>query len=172
MTRAEVMNLLQTLEDIYPNFEIKDPQRMLNSWHMLLEDENGAEIGVALKTFIKSSGSSFAPTISQLIAMTHKTEELSQDQAIEEWHKVRKAIGNGLYHAQEGFESLSELTKRVVGSPEQIAQWAQLESGTVIQSNFRRAYDAMQKREMEIKKMPTEIKAQIEGGKHELLSAR
>ena len=166
MTREECKKLIMICEATYPNFKFDNPQEMLNAWSMMLEEFDGNEILLALKTFIHTSGSAFAPSISQLIAMTRKPKELAVVQEVDVWREVRPAIRNGLYHFQEEYDKLSDTAKRMVGDPAQLREWAMLPSeeiDTVIQSNFKSRFNVMQKRQLEINAMPEEVRKLIAG---------
>ena len=70
------------------------------------------------------------------------------------------------YHFQEEYDKLSETAKKMVGDPQQLREWAMLPSediDTVVQSNFKSRFNAMQKRQAELQAMPTEIRNLIAG---------
>ena len=62
-------------------------------------------------------------------------ERMSSDTKImsdmEAWATVRKAIRNSNYHAREEFDLLPELVKSVVVTPENLIEWAKLDSKEV-----------------------------------------
>ena len=65
---------------------------------------------------------------------------------MEAWNQVRKAIS--YYNARENFNKLPELAQQIVGSPNQLKEWAMMKMedvGTVVQSNFLKAYRAKEK---------------------------
>ena len=164
MTREECKKLIMICEATYPNFKYDNPQELLNAWSMMLEEFDGNEILLALKTFIHTSGSAFAPSISQLIAMTRKPKELAVVQEVDVWREVRPAIRNGLYHFEEEYKKLSPMAQKMVGDPSQLREWAMLPSediDTVVQSNFKKRYETMMKRETELAAMPKEVREMI-----------
>ena len=78
----------------------------------------------------------------------------------EAWNCVRKAIGNGIYEANEEFEKLPLILQRLVGSPNQISDWAKMSSeviNTVVASNFMRSYSARAENEREYLLFPTDL---------------
>ena len=165
MTREECKQLIMICEATYPNFRASNPAETLNAWHMILGEYDYQTMLMALKMYIHTSGSAFAPSVSELIAMTRKPQELTMVSEVDVWREVRPAIRNSGYHAEEEFNKLSETAKKMVGDPQQLREWAMLPSediDTVVQSNFKNRFKAMQTRQAEINAMPKEIRQMIE----------
>lgn len=164
MTRDETKKILMILDASYPNFKTDDIVTQVDAWNLILGDFDYKDIEMAVKTYIVTSGSAFAPSVSEIIAMVRKPSELTQMDEVTAWRLVRKAIGRGIYYSREEYEKLPEEVQQAVGDPEQIRQWAMLESSeidTVIQSNFKRRFETMQKRRLEIEAMPAEMQELI-----------
>lgn len=165
MTRDEVKKIIAVIAATYPNFQSDDPTFTVDSWHFFLSDHSYEEISMALKAFVNTANSAFAPSVSQLIGQLNKIKALNTAQEVDVWREVRPAIRNGLYHFDEEYAKLSETAKKMVGDPQQLREWAMLPSeeiDTVIQSNFKNRFKAMQTRQAEINAMPTEIRQMIE----------
>lgn len=165
MNREETKKILMVIDATYPNFKIENKQQTLDAWCFMLSDYDYNEIALGLKTYITTSGSAFAPSVSELIGMTRKPAELMQMDEVTAWGQVRRAIKRGLYYSVEEFNKLDSEVQKVVGSPEQLREWAMLPSDeieTVIQSNFRRRFETMQKRALELAAMPAEVLALIQ----------
>lgn len=165
MTREECKQLIMICEATYPNFRASNPAETLNAWHMILGEYDYQTMLMALKMYIHTSGSAFAPSVSELIAMTRKPQELTAVQEVDVWREVRPAISNGIYGAETEFEKLSPMAKKMVGDPQQLREWAMLPSediDTVVQSNFKSRFNAMQTRQAEINAMPNDIRNLIE----------
>ena len=83
----------------------------------------------------------------------------------EAWAIIRKAISNGLYGSYQEFEALPPILKRVVGSPEQLEQWAMVTSGldTVIASTVKRDYLNALEQERTTAALPEAIKNALPG---------
>lgn len=161
MNRDETKKILMIISATYPNFKIGDKTQAIDAWNFMLSDYSYNDIAVALKTYIATSGSAFAPSVSELIAMTRKPAELTAIDEVTAWGQVRAAIRKGLYYSREEFEKLDPDVQRAVGTPDQLREWAQLSSNeieTVIQSNFRRRFETMQKRAQEVAAMPAEVR--------------
>lgn len=167
MTRDEVKKILIVIENTFSTFKVENKTQTIDVWFSFLQDIPYEVIDNALKIYISTSGSAFAPSISQLIGMMRKPQELSAPNEVDVWREVRKAIRNGIYGAEAEFEKLSDTAKRMVGEPAQLREWAQLPSediDTIIQSNFKKRFEIMQKRQAEINAMPESVKKLIQGG--------
>lgn len=165
MTREEVKQLLMTMKVTFPNFKIEDSQITftINAWYEILKDYEPKSILQAFKTYIATSNSAFAPSVSELIALTTKAEDLAELNPSEAWAMVRKAIGRSAYNAQEEFEKLPPTVQKAVGSHEQLHEWA-IDSDyndNVVMSLFQRNFKTVAEREKEIRKLPLEERAKL-----------
>lgn len=160
MTLEETRELLMSINAIYPNWNVDDPEFTVNAWHWALEEYPAAGIKAALQIYIKTSNTGFAPSVSQLISAMYeptKQGELSEGEA---WALVKRAIQDGAYSATERYEELPDLVKQAVGSPNMIFQWSQTDSdevNTVIMSNFQRTYRTILKRKEYNDRVPIEL---------------
>lgn len=165
MTRDECKKLLMIINATYPSFKVENATETLNMWHSFLEDYSYEQIMQGLKIYVATSGSDFAPSISKLISMARKPKELTQADEGAIWREIRPCIRRGIYHAEEDFEKLSPMAKKVVGQPSQLREWAMLESeviDSVIQSNMKSRIKDIQRRDLEISAMPIEIQTMIQ----------
>ena len=173
MTDAEIKKILMVLEVTYPNFNIAVEKRRatVEAWKMYLKEYSYADVEAAVMTFVKTSGSAFAPNPSQLIAMMHKVTELTTLTDADAWILVRKAIGRSAYHSVEEFNKLPEQVQRAVGGPEQLRYWAIDEhfNEGVASSNFKSVYEVIVKRDLEVAKLPEQVRDQIAERKANLL---
>ena len=166
MTRDEVKKIIAVIAATFPNFDSDDPSTTIDAWSIFLTDYSYQDISMALKIFVTTENSGFAPSPSQLIGMINKTKALTMTTEVEVWREVRQAIRNGIYGSETEFEKLSDTAKKMVGEAGQLREWAMLPSeeiDTVIQSNFKSRFNAMQKRQAELQAMPTEIRNLIAG---------
>jgi len=145
MTTQETSVIMEAIRLAYQRTTVitkADAEKTLALWSALWADTPYEEVNYAVKTYIMTDKSGFPPTIGQLnhiIAEAKLSNELSADMA---WAKVRTAIGNGIYGAMEEYNKLPELCQRVVGSAEQIHDWAMLDgkSLNVVRSTFLNRY--------------------------------
>ena len=165
MTREETVKIIRIMVDSYPNYKPNNISETVDVWNMMLSDYDYNLVAMALKAYILSDTSGFAPSIGQLVAKIQaltKPQELSE---MEAWSLVSKAIRNSGYNSVEEFANLPPLVQKAVGTPDNLRNWAVSDYRTiesVIQSNFLRTYGTVVKRENEINCMPNEIKALID----------
>lgn len=169
MTEEQVDRLLTLLQAEYPHSFSGMDDRMLalkrNLWIKEFEQDDNRIVLTAARLYMKSGGA-FAPTIGQLrekIAMlTTSGGELPEQSA---WALVSKACANGLYGYKEEYDKLPPEVQRAVGAPEQLREWAKMDSETVqsvVASNFMRNYRTQQAREREIALIPPEVRNLLE----------
>lgn len=177
MSMEECVELLMVIDACYPNFNVRpeDVDATSKAWFKFMKDYDYNTMETALKIFVNTSGSAFAPSVSELIAAAAKPRALMATDVATAWTQVRKAIRRGIYNSAEEFEKLPELAKQVVGSHEQLITWAQMQSSeidTVVWSNFKRSYETLQKRQDEIAAMPAEIRNLIQSKQQMMIEGR
>lgn len=161
-SKQEIVKLLTTIQAAFPNFSVANKEITLKIWHEMLSDYTYEHIAVALKAYISTDTSGFAPSIGELIQKANSLVENGELNEIEAWTLVSKAIRNGYYGAEKEFEKLPPIVQKSVGSPEQLRMWATTDSKsieTVISSNFMRTYKAEVKRAKEYERLPEDVKA-------------
>lgn len=164
MTRDECKKIIAVIAATYPKFEYDDPVLTVDSWYFFLKEYSYEDICMAMKIFVTTENSPYFPSPSQLIGQINKVKSLTNPQEVDVWREVRPAIRNGLYHFEEEFNKLSPMAKKMVGDPAQLREWAMLPSediDTVVQSNFKKRYETMTKRDAELNSMPTEVKKML-----------
>jgi hypothetical protein len=142
---------------------------------MMLEEYSYSQISMALKTYVHSDTSGFAPSIGQLINKLHEVQSPQELNEMEAWMLVSRALRNGYYGAVEEFNKLPPLVQKAVGSPDNLRNWALTDSKSienVVQSNFMRTYRAVVNRAKEFQKMPKDIQALIESTNRNSYSAQ
>lgn len=165
MTKNETVKIIRIMYDCYPNYKPDNLSETIDVWQEMLKDYNYELVAIALRAFVYSNASGFAPSIGQLI---DKLKTISQPQGLDgmtAWGLVRKALNNGTYGAVEEFNKLPPLVQKAVGIPDNLRNWATTDYQTietVIQSNFLRTYETLVKRADEINRMPDNIKSLIE----------
>ena len=164
MSREETKKIIAIMIASYPHYKPDDMQMTLVAWDEMLRDYDYRTVAVALKTFIATDTSGFAPSIGQIIDNIAKVTVPSSMGESEAWALVRKAIENGAYNSQREFDRLPGEIQKAVGSANQIHAWAIDENYNegVISSNFMRAYRTECKRQEEYNRMPKDIRARIE----------
>ena len=162
MSRDEVKRIIQIMCATYPNYHPADLSQTVDAWHFMLESYPYNQIAIALKAYITSDASGFAPSVGQLTAKLNTITAGNEPSELEAWSMVSKALRNGYYGAEEEFSKLPELVQKAVGNPSNLRQWSQTDVDSienVIQSNFLRTYRNVLKRAEEVGRMPSDIKA-------------
>ena len=165
MTRDEAKTLIRVIATSYPNFRPNDMKQVIDVWYMMLEDYNYNELAVALKAYILTDTSGFAPSIGQLVGKLKTITATDELNEMEAWALVSKALRRSTYYADEEFAKLPVVVQKTVGEPSQLRNWAQTDVDSienVIQSNFMRTYRSVLKREQEMDKLPAEFRQAIE----------
>lgn len=151
--------------DSYPNYKPNDISETVDVWNVMLSDYDYNLVAMALKAYILSDTSGFAPSIGQLVGKIQSITQPQELSEMEAWALVSKAIRNSVYNSVEEFAKLPPLVQKAVGTPDNLKNWAMSDYSsieTVIQSNFIRTYRVVTNRQSEINRMSDDIKALIE----------
>lgn len=165
MTKDETRRLLLAIQTAYPNYRPKDNEAAVNLWTSVMGDIPLNMAMIALKSYIRTDQSGFAPSIGQLIGMIDLVEHPQTLTASEAWAMVLKAVQNGLYGCQEEFDQLPTDVQRAVGSAGQIRAWAYCDEeylGTVAKGAFERTYNAITAKSEKISMLPPNLRAALE----------
>lgn len=152
------------MQAAFPNYKPPDKTVAVNTWFLILSDYPYQQVQMALKAYIVTDTSGFAPRIGQIIDKIQMITSPTEMNEMEAWSLVSKALRNGNYKSREEFEKLPDVVKEAVGSPENIHNWAQADIKSiesVIQSNFIKSYRLVVNRQKEMQKLPNDIKAMI-----------
>lgn len=168
MTRDEVKQILMRIQTTYPNWKPQgDLSLVIDVWHEYLEGFTYQDILGAVKAYVLSDTSGFAPTVGQLIgklnAMLGNNE--SEMGALEAWAIVSKALRNGYYGAEEEFEKLPPLIQKAVGTPMNLRNWSQVDLKSiesVVMSQFISTYKTECKRAVEMAMIPKRVMLEVQ----------
>ena len=169
MQELEVIKLLSLLEAEYPlsfrNLTTESRALKIELWTKEFSEDNPKFVFAATRLLMRD-GREFAPTSGQIREKMQSLLEVETKNPQEAWALVSKACSNGYYGYKEEFEKLPEDIRRVIGRPEQLKEWAVMDSDvvqSVVASNFMRNYSASVKREKELARIPESIKTLISG---------
>ena len=162
MTRDETINILMSIQAAYPSFRVPDKTVAVNTWYSLLRDYEYSQVSAALKKYIQTNKSSFAPSIGQIIDEISDIYSENEENEMEAWILVQKAIRNSTYHADEEFTKLPEIVQKAVSHPRQLQEWAIMENidgraWNVMQSNFMRTYRTEVEKEKNMRKLSPDL---------------
>lgn len=174
MTREETVKIIRIMVDSYPNYKPNNISETVDVWNMILSEYTYEQISVALKAYILSDTSGFAPSIGQLVGKIQSITQPQELSEVEAWTLVSKAIRNSGYNSVEEFAKLPSLVQKAVGLPENLREWAMTENlnHEVVSSNFMRSYKSVLEREKEIAKMPSEVRQLIQNATQGSYSAQ
>ena len=85
MTRDETVKIIRIMCDCYPNYKPSNLSETVDVWQMMLNEYDYSQISMALKTYVHSDTSGFAPSIGQLINKLHEVQspqELNERRSI------------------------------------------------------------------------------------------
>lgn len=131
-------------------------------WHDFFKDHPKQIVYAAAKAFMATDTKGFMPNVGQLAEQIRKLSSPQEMSAAEAWGLVSKALRNSTYGAAEEYAKLPTAIQRVVGSPEQLKEWAMMEAEivqSVVSSNFQRSFKVRQERDKEFEKLPGDVKA-------------
>ena len=165
MTRQEALAIMAILKTAYPSFYKDFSKEELNAavnlWATMFSEEPIQVVTEAIKALMCTL--KYPPTIAdvkeKIVAIMHP-EVMTE---MEAWQKVRRAIS--YYDADETFAQLPPILQKIVGSPNTLREWAQMETeivDSVIQSNFMRSYKARVAHEKEYAMLPASTRALIQ----------
>lgn len=166
MSREETRKILQVIKAGWPHSfngkTIRELTDILNLWADMFQGDDARLVGAAVKALLASGEMRFAPSIGEVKAkMRLLTAKQELDEA-EAWSLVAKAISNSGYEAKKEFDRLPEPVQRIVGSPNQLRDWAMMDSDivhSVVASNFQRAFRTRQAAAREYAALPADVKA-------------
>ena len=164
MTVIEAKKIIAVMLVSFPNFKPTDVDSMAETWADMLSEYSYSQVSMALKAYIVSDTSGFAPSIGQLVG---KIQTISQPQELNEmeaWSLVSRAIRNSTYNSVVEFAKLPPMVQKAVGLPDQLRTWAMDENYNeqVASSNFIKCYRTEVARSQELSKMPSDVRKIIE----------
>ena len=164
MNREETVKIIRIMVDSYPNYKPNDISETVDVWHMMLSDYDYNLVAMALKAYILSDTSGFAPSIGQLVDKIKSITSPQELNEMEAWSLVCDALQNSGYNYAEEYAKLPPLVQKAVGLPTQLQTWALTENlnKDVVGSNFMRCYRIEAERQKEISKMPQNVREMLE----------
>lgn len=139
MTVQDTGKVMDILKGAYPNWNATRSTAIV--WAQMFADDPVELVLAAVKSYIASDTSGFAPVVGQIkkIMIDLQVDDMNENEA---WSLIRKAISNGIYGSVEEYRALPPILQKVVGSPDQLTEWAMLTDGldTVVASNVMRSY--------------------------------
>lgn len=174
MTRSETAQLIALMQANYPDeFRTMSDEALharVNLWAAMFRDDDAEQVKMAVIAHMASDTSRFMPPVgvikNKLVSM-RQGETMTE---LEAWGHVKAALRNSTYGSAAEFAKLPPVVQRLVGSPNQLREWAMMDSETVdsvVASNFQRSYKARAASEREYMALPSAVKgfvAQLAAG--------
>ena len=168
MNREETLSLLAVLKAAYPTF-YKDMKRseaegIVDLWTAMFADDPVDLVAIAVKAFIANDTKGFPPHIGAIKESITKLKSSDELTEMEAWGLVQNALRNALYNSKEEFDKLPHEIQRLVGSPNQLREWAMMEAdsvNSVVASNFQRSYKVRMKSNRELLALPGDVRMAI-----------
>lgn len=168
MTKQETAQVMAILKVAFPNWyrELSREEAVatVNLWHEMFADEPAEEVYAAVKALIATQEEAFPPTVGRVkvrLAKLREPEGLTADAA---WAMVYKAACNSAHNSQREFAKLPPEVQSVVGSSDQLRDWALMDAQTfnsVVASNFQKAFKVRSEAAREYKMLPGSVRAAI-----------
>lgn len=165
MTIEETIKIMAILKAAYPMYykdmSKDDLKPVIKLWHMQFSQYDYETVMMAVNAWIANDTKGFPPVIGQLqekLRQITQPKELTEQEA---WNYVSKALRNSLYNAKAEFDKLPEEIKGIVGSHNQLREWAMMDServNSVVSSNFMRSYKVRTKHERDMLTLPNHVK--------------
>lgn len=162
MTRDDTKKLLMRISSVYPNWKPQaDLTFVIETWCEYLSEYTYDQMLIALKAYISTDTSGFAPSIGQLVDKIHSIKQPCELNEMEAWSLVSNALRNSTYNADAEFSRLPALVQKAVGTASNLKNWGQTDIESienVVQSNFMRTYRTVVARERENRKLPESVR--------------
>ena len=164
MTYDDTLAIMSVLKAAYPNYykdmRRSDAEAVVALWVEMFKDDPAEIVAVAVKAHIATDKKGFPPHIGAIKEAIVKLKTSDEMTELEAWGCVLNAISNSTYNSAQDFEALPPVVRRLVGSPNQLREWAMMDSDTVnsvVASNFQRSYKARAANEREFLALPSEV---------------
>ena len=169
MNTEETLAIMGVLKAAYPAYyrdmSRKDAEGVVSLWQTMFADEPAPVVAAAVKAHIATDKKGFPPHIGAIKDAIVKVTQPQEMTELEAWGLVQRAVSNGIYGSQKEFDKLPPILQRLVGSPNQLKEWAMMDADTVssvVASNFQRSYKARAANERELLALPSDVRQTME----------
>lgn len=165
MTKKEMVEIIAIMQANYPDdfrgMSDAAVNGKINLWFMQFRDDDYKEVLTAVMAHIATDTNRFMPPVGVIKAKLVEIRTPDEMTEQEAWSLVLRALRNGTYGSQKEFDKLPPILQRLVGSPNQLKEWALMDSDTVnsvVASNFQRSYRARAANERELLALPSDVR--------------
>ncbi len=150
MEKEHIIKVLGTLKTAYPRFYANmnkdEAEETIALWYEMFKNDDPRLVISAVKKLITEL--QFPPTIADVKQAMYKLVDKTETD-IELWNKFERAVSNSIYHAGEEFKKLPGVVQKFVGSPNQLREYALMDSDvvhSVIKGQFLKQIDILKTR--------------------------
>ena len=165
MNTEETLSIMGVLKAAYPSYykdmNRRDAEGVVSLWQTMFADEPVDLVAAAVKAHIATDKKGFPPHIGAIKDAIVKLTAPQEMTEAEAWGYIFKATQNSTWNSQEEFAKLPPILQRLVGSANQLKEWAAMpadEVQTVVASNFQRSFRARVAHEREFLALPADIR--------------
>ena len=168
MTLKEAAHIVAILQinypDTYRTMSDESLHEAVRLWQKMFDAEPVSLVLEAVEAFMRTSTDRFAPNVGQIKEQIRKLTQPRGMSETEAWSRISAALRNSTYGYREEYAKLPPTLQKVVGSPEQLREWAQMDAETVqsvVASNVMRSYRVEERREAEMAKLPEAVRERM-----------
>lgn len=163
MTRDETKQILMRIDVAFPTWKPKDLGLIVDVWQEAFAEYPYEVVLTAVRAFISSDRSGFAPSVGQITGLIVDMTQMSQGNELsdmEAWALVGRALRNSAYNSEKEFNKLPYTVQKAVGSPNNLRAWGTDPNynENVAQSHFLNSYKAIKQRETQVMSLPKQIR--------------
>lgn len=165
MTEKETLAIMSVLRAAYPTYyrdmTRHEAESVVALWAEMFRDDTAEVVALAVKAHIANDKKGFPPHIGAIKEAIVKITTPEQMTEAEAWGLVIRAISNGTYGSKKEFDALPPVLQLLVGSPNQLKEWAAMDAdvvSSVVASNFQRSYRARVASEREMLSLPGDVR--------------
>lgn len=170
MTLQDTVHVMAILQAAFPawarGMSDKDGESVLNLWAMMFREDPAEDVMAAVQALIATQKEGFPPTIGAVKAKLDDMRTAGGMTEQEAWQRIYKAICRSAHYSGEEFQKLPENLQRLVGSPQQLQDWSQMDADTVnsvVASNLMRSYRVKEASDRETRMLPESLRTAISG---------
>lgn len=164
MTKKEMAEIFSYLQLNYPDFSRDWSDAVINAkinlWFMHFRDDDYKDVLTAVMAHIATDTNRSIPPVGVIKAKLVEIRNGDSMTELEAWGLVQKALRNSTYCSVDEFAKLPPVVQRLVGSPNQLREWAMMDTETissVVASNFQRSYKVRAVKEREFLALPSAV---------------
>lgn len=167
MEREEFKVLVKAMKAVYANPTFIPDQDAFNVWYELLRDIPYKLAEIAIQKHMLTE--KFPPTIADIRTKATEITEIDEISDLAAWSMVYKAICNSGYNSVQEFEKLPPIVQKAVGNPANLREWALMDEKMIssVRARFIDSFKIVERRMKEDAKLPSHIKALIDGMRQE-----